>query len=90
MTAILRAAAAALLLFVTTAAWAAPAPRLSDADRADIARIERYQRARDRAVLRAPEAVRARFADEWAGAVDRAVRTGVATLDAGGAVRIIK
>ena len=42
MTAILRAAAAALLLFVTTAAWAAPAPRLSDADRADIARIERY------------------------------------------------
>ena len=67
------------------------APRwtpMTDAER--LARIERYQRARDRAVLRAPEAVRARFADEWAGAVDRAVRTGVATLDAGGAVRIIK
>lgn len=61
---------------------------MSDAER--LARVERYQRARDRAVLRAPEAVRARFADEWDGAVERAVRTGVATLDAGGAVRIIK
>jgi SAM-dependent methyltransferase len=53
-------------------------------------RISRYQRARDRAVLRAPERLRGRFADVWSVTVERAVATGVARFDDGGTLRIVK
>jgi hypothetical protein len=53
-------------------------------------RISRYQRARDRAVLRAPERLRGRFADVWSVTVERAVASGVARFDDGGQLRIVK
>jgi len=53
-------------------------------------RINRYQRARDRAVLRAPERLRGRFADVWSVTVERAVASGVARFDDGGQLRIVK
>ena len=53
-------------------------------------RINRYQRARDRAVLRAPEGLRGRFAHVWSVTVERAVASGVARFDDGGQLRIVK
>jgi hypothetical protein len=53
-------------------------------------RIRRYQRARDRAVLRAPERVRGRFADVWPVTVERAVAAGVARFDEDGSLRLVK
>jgi SAM-dependent methyltransferase len=53
-------------------------------------RIGLYRRARDRGVLRAPEAVRARFADVWPATVERAVASGVARFDDGGQLRLVK
>jgi len=53
-------------------------------------RISLYQRARDRAVLRAPEQFRPRFADVWSVTVERAVASGVARFDDGGQLRIVK
>ena len=53
-------------------------------------RIVRYQQARDRAVLRAPAAVRDRFTDVWTTTVERAVASGVAVFDETGAVKIVK
>ena len=54
---------------------------MTDAER--LARIERYQRARDRAVLRAPEAVRARFAEAQMAAARAAGVRQVVILGAG-------
>jgi SAM-dependent methyltransferase len=53
-------------------------------------RIDLYRRARDRAVLRAPEGLRARFADVWSVTVERAVASGVARFDDEGQLRIVK
>ena len=53
-------------------------------------RIGLYRRARDRGVLRAPEAVRARFANVWPATVERAVASGVARFDEGGQLRLVK
>jgi SAM-dependent methyltransferase len=53
-------------------------------------RISAYRRARDRAVLRAPERVRHRFADVWPATVERAVASGVARFDDRGQLRIVK
>ena len=53
-------------------------------------RIDLYRRARDRAVLRAPERLRGRFADVWSVTVERAVASGVARFDDGGQLRIVK
>ena len=53
-------------------------------------RVDRYLRARDRAVLRAPVEVRARFAATWDATVARAVATGGAVFDASGALRVTK
>ncbi len=53
-------------------------------------RVARYQRARDRAVLRVPEAVRPRFAGAWQATVERAVASGIAVLDERGGIRIVK
>jgi hypothetical protein len=54
------------------------------------ARIGRYQRARDRAVLRAPVDVRPRMAAAWDATVERAVTSGVAVFDESGSVRLVK
>ncbi len=54
------------------------------------ARIAAYRHARDRAVLRAPDHVRARFAEQWPVTVERAVAAGLARFDEQGALRIVK
>jgi SAM-dependent methyltransferase len=54
------------------------------------ARIAAYQRARDRAVLRMPEPVRARVASTWSTTVERAVASGLARFDQNGALRLVK
>ena len=53
-------------------------------------RIAAYRRARDRAVLRAPAALRTRFAPVWESTVERAVASGVARFDDKGELRIVK
>ena len=53
-------------------------------------RIAAYQRARDRAVLRAPERARPRFAEVWSATVERAVASGVAQFDDHGQLRVVK
>jgi SAM-dependent methyltransferase len=53
-------------------------------------RIAAYRRARDRAVLRAPERVRHRFADVWDATVERAVASDVARFDERGDLRLVK
>jgi SAM-dependent methyltransferase len=53
-------------------------------------RIATYSRARDRAVLRAPERIRPRFAAVWPATVERAVASGVARFDENGELRIVK
>ena len=53
-------------------------------------RIDLYRRARDRAVLRAPEPLRSRFSDVWSVTVERAVASGVARFDDEGQLRIVK
>ena len=53
-------------------------------------RIAAYRRARDRAVLRAPAAVRDRFSPVWDSTVERAVASGVARFDDKGELRIVK
>jgi SAM-dependent methyltransferase len=53
-------------------------------------RIAAYRRARDRAVLRAPVAVRHRFSAVWDSTIERAVATGVARFDDNGELRIAK
>ena len=53
-------------------------------------RVRSYQRARDRAVLKAPERLRRRFADVWPATVERAVVSGVAQFDEAGRLRIVK
>jgi SAM-dependent methyltransferase len=53
-------------------------------------RIAAYRRARDRAVLRAPDRVRPRFASVWPATVERAVASGVARFDEHGELRIVK
>jgi SAM-dependent methyltransferase len=53
-------------------------------------RIAAYNRARDRAVLRAATAVRPRFALAWQSTVERAVATGVARFDEKGELRLVK
>ena len=53
-------------------------------------RVRRYQKARDRAVLRAPAAVRDhRFVGVWTATVERAVASGVAVFDDTGAINPI-
>ena len=54
------------------------------------ARIAAYQRARDRAVLRMPEPIRARVAGTWSSTVERAVASGLARFDQNGAIRLVK
>ena len=54
------------------------------------ARIAAYRRARDRAVLRAPERVRVRFDSVWQSTIERAVASGVAQFDDKGELRIVK
>jgi hypothetical protein len=53
-------------------------------------RIGAYQRARDRAVLRAPARIRGRFAEGWPATVERAVASGVARFDETGELRLVK
>jgi SAM-dependent methyltransferase len=53
-------------------------------------RIAAYYRARDRAVLRAPQRIRPRFGDVWTSTVQRAVASGVAQFDENGELRIVK
>ncbi len=53
-------------------------------------RIAAYARGRAYAILRAPEHVRARFADEWAEAVELGVAAGIARFDAKGVLRVTK
>jgi SAM-dependent methyltransferase len=53
-------------------------------------RIAAYARGRAYAILRAPEHVRARFADEWAEAVERGVAAGIARFDTKGVLRVTK
>jgi hypothetical protein len=53
-------------------------------------RIAAYARGRAYAILRAPEHVRSRFADEWAQAVEIGVAAGIARFDAKGVLRIAK
>lgn len=53
-------------------------------------RIAAYQLARDRAVLRAPERVRSRFAQVWPATVERAVASGIARFDDKGTLRLVK
>jgi SAM-dependent methyltransferase len=65
-------------------AWTPIAPEQRDA------RIAAYRRARDRAVLRAPEQIRPRFAADWPATVERAVATGIARFDETGALRLVK
>ncbi|MDA1183141.1 MAG: class I SAM-dependent methyltransferase [Acidobacteria bacterium] len=67
------------------------APDWTPVPQADLGkRIDLYRRARDRAVLRAPEGLRARFADVWPVTVERAVASGVARFDDEGQLRIVK
>lgn len=54
------------------------------------ARIASYRVARDRAVLRAPERLRSRFAAAWPATVERAVASGLARFDESGALRLVK
>ena len=53
-------------------------------------RIAAYCRARDRAVLRAPQRLRSRFGGVWAATVERAVASGVARFDEHGELRLVK
>jgi SAM-dependent methyltransferase len=53
-------------------------------------RIAAYARGRAYAILRAPERVRGRFADEWAEAVELGVAAGIARFDAKGVLRVTK
>jgi SAM-dependent methyltransferase len=53
-------------------------------------RIAAYARGRAYAILRAPEHVRARFADVWAEAVELGVAAGIARFDAKGVLRVTK
>ena len=53
-------------------------------------RLKSYRRARDFAILRAPEKVRHYFKDEWSGVVERAVSEGTAEVDSKGNLRILK
>jgi SAM-dependent methyltransferase len=53
-------------------------------------RLARYRTARDLAILRVPEPVRPRFADEWDQVVDRAFASGLAELTSGGKLRVLK
>jgi hypothetical protein len=53
-------------------------------------RIAAYRRARDRAVLRAPAALRERFGPVWESTIERAVAAGVARFDDKGDLRIVK
>jgi len=53
-------------------------------------RIAAYARGCAYAILRAPEHVRGRFADEWAGAVELGVAAGIARFDAKGVLRVAK
>jgi hypothetical protein len=58
-------------------------------DRERKARIGAYKRAFDRAVLGVDEELRPRVAGEWAGAVERAVASGVAEYDDKGRLRLV-
>jgi len=58
-------------------------------DRERKARIGSYKRAFDRAVLGVDEELRPRLAGEWAGAVERAVASGVAEYDDKGRLRLV-
>jgi SAM-dependent methyltransferase len=60
---------------------------MSDRDRKR--RIESYKRAFDRAVLGVDEELRPRVAGEWAGAVERAIASGVAEYDDKGRLRLV-
>ena len=53
-------------------------------------RIAAYRRARDRAVLRAPDRIRNRFESVWAATVERAVAHGVARFGEDGELRLVK
>jgi SAM-dependent methyltransferase len=53
-------------------------------------RIAAYARGRAYAILRAPEHVRGRFAEEWAEAVELGVAAGIARFDAKGVLRVAK
>ena len=55
-----------------------------------VRRVAAYRRARDRAVLRAPDRVRPRLASVWPATVERAVATGVARFDEKGELRLVK
>ncbi|MGE0446067.1 MAG: class I SAM-dependent methyltransferase [Vicinamibacterales bacterium] len=52
-------------------------------------RIERYQMAHDRAILRLDEGRRGRVADQWEGVVARAVASGIAEFDERGRLRLV-
>jgi SAM-dependent methyltransferase len=52
-------------------------------------RVELYQRAYDRAMLRLDERVRTRVGDEWDEIVRRAVATGIAEFDERGRLRVV-
>ena len=54
------------------------------------ARVTAYERARDRAILKLPERLRARFAGEWQAVVERAYARGDVGFDAQGHVRLTK
>lgn len=62
----------------------------ADAETHREARVAAYRRARDRAVLRAPERMRSGFAEVWPTTVERAVASGVERFDDKGTLRIVK
>jgi SAM-dependent methyltransferase len=53
-------------------------------------RIAAYEAGRAHAILRAPQHLRDRFAEEWEGAVELAVASGIARFDAKGVLRVAK
>ncbi len=66
---------------------AAPWLPMSQDERAE--RLSDLRRARDRAVLKAPEAFRGRFAGEWTAAIERALGAGDIEFDPKGQLRFV-
>jgi hypothetical protein len=63
-------------------------PRMSGAERDR--RLASYQRARDAAVLRLPDRLKAHFAGEWDAIAERAMAAGLVDFDGNGHLRMVK
>lgn len=70
------------------AAEGRPWARMPDDERER--RVNAYQRARDLAILRLPDRLRGRFANEWDAVVERAVAAGLADFDERERLRLVK